>query len=153
MIFINKKGKLAEPEPPIICGKDILLELTKEIFNENLQNNKGLFIIKFGAEWCGPCKKIDPLVNDWFTKIQGPRVQCAMIDIDESFDIYAFLKSKKMVNGIPVILCYERGNISYVPDDVIIGADENQVNAFFERCFQKLRNLPKEEDELIVEDL
>ena len=26
------------------------------------------------------------------------------VDVDESFDLYAYLKSKKMVNGVPVIV-------------------------------------------------
>lgn len=106
-------------------------------FAELLKENPGLFIIKFGAEWCGPCKKIEGLVNDWFTKTND-KVQCAMIDIDESFDIYAFLKSKKMVNGIPAILCYEKDNHNYIPDDVVIGADVEKVNAFFTKNLSKV---------------
>jgi hypothetical protein len=63
-----------------------------------------------------------------------PNVQCAVIDIDESFDVYAFLKSKKMVQGIPAILCYKKGNVSYAPDQVVLGADMNQVSTFFSTC-------------------
>lgn len=106
-------------------------------FAELLKENPGLFIIKFGADWCGPCKKIEGLVNDWFNRT-NEKVQCAIIDVDESFDIYAFLKSKKMVNGIPAILCYEKGNINYIPDDVVIGADVAKVNAFFTRNLAKV---------------
>jgi len=63
-------------------------------------------------------------------------IQGAVIDIDDeaSFDLYAFLKSKKQVNGVPVILCYKKGNMTYVPDNVIVGADEDQVNRFFTAC-------------------
>ena len=106
-------------------------------FAELLKENPGLFIIKFGAEWCGPCKQIEGLVNDWFNKT-NEKVQCAIIDVDESFDIYAFLKSKKMVNGIPAILCYEKDNHNYVPDDVVIGADVAKVNAFFTKNLSKV---------------
>jgi thioredoxin 1 len=118
------------------------LEILTEIrdrnhFAELLQTNPGLFIIKFGADWCGPCKKIEGLVQEWFSKTND-KVQCAIIDVDESFDIYAFLKSKKMVNGIPAILCYEKGNHNYVPNDVVIGADVQQVNAFFARNLAKV---------------
>jgi len=116
----------------------ILTEIeNRNHFAELLKQNPGLFIIKFGADWCGPCKKIEGLVNEWFNKTNN-KVQCALIDVDESFDIYAFLKSKKMVNGIPAILCYYKDNHNYVPDDVVIGADVAQVNAFFQRNLSKV---------------
>ena len=35
-------------------------------------------------------------------------VICADIDIDENFDVYTFLKSKRMVNGIPAVLAIAR---------------------------------------------
>ena len=54
-------------------------------------------------------------------------------DIDDAFDLYAFLKSKKIVNGVPAILAYKVGNVGYAPDDVVIGADTSQVKMFFQR--------------------
>jgi thioredoxin 1 len=105
-------------------------------FAKILESNPGLFIIKFGAEWCGPCKKIENQVKEWIDKMPNT-VQCAIIDVDESFDVYAFLKTKKMVNGIPAILCYELGNLNYIPNDAVIGSDVKEVDAFFQRCLSK----------------
>lgn len=117
-------------------GLPILTEIRgKEHFAELLQSNPGRLVIKFGAEWCGPCKKIDGLVHDWFGKMPDT-VQCVMVDIDQSFEVYAFLKSKKMVNGVPVILCYNKGNLNYIPDNAVIGADINKVNLFFQQCLE-----------------
>ena len=42
-------------------------------------------------------------------------------------------KSKKMINGIPAIFAFKQGNISTVPDDVVVGADENQIRLFFQK--------------------
>ena len=39
-----------------------------------------------------------------------------------------------MVNGIPVILVYKRGNVSFAPDDSVTGSDPAQLDAFFKRC-------------------
>jgi hypothetical protein len=39
-----------------------------------------------------------------------------------------------MVNGIPVILMYKKGNTSFTPDDSVTGADPTQLDAFFKRC-------------------
>jgi thioredoxin 1 len=104
----------------------------REHFTEILQRNPGQIVIKFGADWCGPCKKIEPLVHGWIERMPET-AQSIIIDIDESFEIYSFLRTKKMVSGIPAILCYNKGNVSYIPDDSITGADVQAVNAFFQR--------------------
>lgn len=119
-------------------SREILTEIpSKENFAQLLQTNPGLLIIKFGATWCGPCKKIEGLVDQWFNQMPAT-VQCAIVDVDDCFEIYAFLKTKKMVNGIPVILCYQKGNLNYIPNDSVVGADVNQINLFFQRCLQKV---------------
>jgi thiol-disulfide isomerase/thioredoxin len=101
-------------------------------FLDLLKENPGQFIVKFGAEWCAPCKKIEKDVKYCFDRMPDT-VQCAIIDIDEYLDVYAFLKTKKMVNGIPAILCWNKGNLNYIPDDVVLGADNEQLRLFFER--------------------
>jgi hypothetical protein len=67
-----------------------------------------------------------------------PNAQCAIIDVDEAIEIYGFLKTKRVVNGIPAILCYRKGNLNYIPDDVVIGSDQKQVIAFFQRSYANL---------------
>jgi len=109
-------------------------------FAQLLQNNQGLIILKYGAEWCGPCKKIEGLVNEWYSKMP-PDVQCGLIDVDKNIELYGFLKSKKRINGIPAIMCYVKGNTHYIPDDMVVGADPAQINGFFQRSLQALRDL------------
>jgi thiol-disulfide isomerase/thioredoxin len=101
-----------------------------------LQNNPGVFIMKLGAEWCGPCKRIEELVHSCMEQAPS-NVQCAIIDVDEAIEIYSFLKKNRVVNGIPAILGYYKGNFNYIPDEVVIGADNNQIIAFFRRCYDK----------------
>lgn len=117
--------------------------LITEIKNMNqlmdiLTKNPGVVIIKFGAEWCGPCKLVNSLIHDCINKMPD-NVQCAVIDIDISFEIYAFLKKKRIVNGVPVILAYHKdnSNITYVPSDLVIGADKPKIIDFFNRCISK----------------
>ena len=38
----------------------------RENFIRLLEKNPGLVIIKMGATWCGPCKKIKPVVDAFF---------------------------------------------------------------------------------------
>ena len=109
--------------------------LTK--FNNLLVNNPGLIIIKFGAEWCKPCKLIQNQVEKYMQN-SPDNVQCCIIDIDEDFEVYAFLKNKKMVNGIPNVLCWYKNNIKYIPDDIVTGANSNEIELFFKRCANKM---------------
>ena len=102
-------------------------------FLELLKVNPGLIIVKLGATWCGPCKKIKHVVDGFFAS-SPDNVICADIDVDESFDLYAFLKNKKMVNGIPVIICYKKGNTTFIPDDCVTGINPVELSNFFTRC-------------------
>jgi len=121
-------------------SKQVISEIAnREAFFTLLQHNQGLIILKLGAKWCGPCKIIEPAVHGFFAS-SPPEVICADIDVDVSFDFYSFLKSKKMVNGIPVLLCYKKGNSTYAPDDMVTGADPLQLHQFFIRCGNHLED-------------
>jgi thiol-disulfide isomerase/thioredoxin len=124
-------------------SKQVISEIAnREAFVTLLQHNPGLIVIKLGTEWCGPCKMIKPAVHGFFAS-SPPEVVCADIDVDQCFDFYSFLKSKKMVNGIPALLCYKKGNATYIPDDMITGADPNQLHKFFVRCGNHLTHALK----------
>jgi len=106
-------------------------------YMELINSNPGLFIVKFGAEWCAPCKKIENEVMEAFNKMPD-NVQCAVVDIDNNFDVYAFLKTKKMFAGIPAILCYHKDNDSYIPDEIHNNSNKDDLHEFFTRCMELL---------------
>ena len=114
----------------------------RDAFFHLLQNNTGLVILKLGATWCGPCHAIKNVVHAFFAT-SPQQVICGDIDVDESFDFYALLKSKKMVNGIPVMLCYKKGNSTYIPDDMVTGSEPQALHAFFKRCGTHLMDVSK----------
>jgi thiol-disulfide isomerase/thioredoxin len=121
---------------PIITEFDGLQQ-----FNFILTNNPGLVILKLGATWCGPCQQIKGLVHGLMAQIMnvyGDKVVCCDIDVDESFELYALLKTKKMVNGIPAILCWKAGNLSVIPDDTALGSNQIEINLLFTRCTNHL---------------
>jgi thioredoxin 1 len=129
-----------------VITKEIITSFkSRDEFLEVLKVNPGLLVVKLGATWCGPCKKIQHIVDAFFAS-SPESVLCAEIDVDESFDFYAFMKNKRMVNGIPVMMCYKRGNVGFAPDDWVTGADPTALDHFFKRCglhlVQALKNFP-----------
>jgi|TARA_B110000093_G_C12781835_1_gene330857 thiol-disulfide isomerase/thioredoxin len=102
---------------------------------KNIGNN--IIILKFTATWCKPCNKIKPLVDEWFKKLPV-NIVIVELDIDDTVDLYASLKTKKMVNGIPVLLAYYEPSTReaahwFIPSDSVTGVDNMKVNDFFNR--------------------
>ena len=106
--------------------------ITRDEFGALLTNNNGVMLFKFGAEWCGPCKKIENLLHELFEELPE-NVSIYVLDVDDCFDLFSYLKHKKMVNGIPCILAYYRGNFSYAPDLCYSGTDNGELLRLFDQ--------------------
>jgi thiol-disulfide isomerase/thioredoxin len=150
MQFSNPHVKVAPAEAPSATAS-YERELSRLQFEEILRQNPGNVIVKFGATWCGPCKRIEAQVGQWFDLLtkcdKGPKgpsdpsvcetdqqtsnTLCIAVDVDNSIDLYGAFKSRRQVSGIPAILLFKKGNLSYIPDDMVVGADPRQVNDFF----------------------
>jgi hypothetical protein len=102
-------------------------------FQKTLKENKNIVILRFTASWCAPCKRIEPLVTS-FLQVMPEDVEFYNLDVDVNTEVYSFLKTKRRVNGIPAILCYVTGNVSYIPDHFVIGSSSDDINRFFKSC-------------------
>jgi len=117
--------------------REVITDLNSKEFQRlvnGLSNN--ILVIKFTAEWCGPCKKIKPTVDQWFNTLPG-NVILAEIDIDENLDLYMAFKRIKQIKGVPTIFAYYGNRTEenkFLPNDSVSGADLMMVNAFFERA-------------------
>lgn len=69
-----------------------------------LKGNK-LVIVKFGAEWCGPCKQIAPKYAQFAT--EHPNIVCLEVDIEELED----LPECRNVRGVPTFKFYKKGKM------------------------------------------
>lgn len=113
-------------------SKKVYVELnSRQELYELLCNNPGIIIIKLGATWCKPCQKIKAQVNELFLRTPDS-VLCFDLDVDEMFDVYAFLKKNKRVNGIPAILVWKKGNTTIVPDYSVTGSNMKTIYSLFQ---------------------
>lgn len=104
--------------------------------------NPGMIIVKFGAKWCAPCRNMENFAMEWFAKLP-PKIEVVNIDIDESLELYGFMKNKKMLKGIPAILMYEKGNETHIFDDAVNSSNIGEIDNFFTRCLARLSVMTK----------
>ena len=121
------------------------VEELKDLINSIDINRASIIILRFHATWCGPCANIDPYCKDAFSHLLS-NVIVADIDIDNSLELYMYLKNKKMIKGVPSILAYEprddrEQKLWYIPDDSVLNSDMVQVKSFFNRCNNKSKLL------------
>jgi thioredoxin 1 len=114
--------------------KDISLDQFKELLYS--LDNKTRVIIKFTASWCGPCKKIQPVVEELLNTLPK-NIIFIEIDIDESLELYILLKKYKQVNGIPATLVYNTRNKDddkwYISNDSVLGGDIEAIKQLFNK--------------------
>ena len=81
----------------------------RTVFLQLLNENKGVMIFKYTADWCKPCQSIKSEVDAHFSRISSDSVLCFEVDVDENFDLFAYMKTKKMMKGIPTLMAYKKG--------------------------------------------
>tara|TARA_Y100000389_G_C16968152_1_gene274354 strand:+ start:113 stop:511 length:399 start_codon:yes stop_codon:yes gene_type:complete len=116
--------------------KDVFVNLDI-LMLQNLQSTakSHIIILKFTANWCGPCKRTKSLVESHFCNLPDNALVFEL-DIDDPTNIplYSALKSKRQINGIPALLAFysdvERP-YWYVPDASVNSSSVPAINNFF----------------------
>jgi thiol-disulfide isomerase/thioredoxin len=100
--------------------------MKRDEFIEIQKNIEGVLIVFLWATWCKPCKLIKPYILPKLTNYI-----CISLDIDTSPEIYSALKAKKQIQGVPTLLAFKPGNISFIPDESISGTSKHDIDIFF----------------------
>ena len=95
--------------------------VTNENFEEVMAAGKPV-VIDFGAEWCGPCQALAPIIEELAEEYEGKVVICKC-DVGEDGDEIA---AQYRVRNVPTILFFKDG----AQVDKHVGtADKEQLKA------------------------
>ena len=93
--------------------KSLLLKVGDSDFATAVLGSPQPVLVDFSAEWCGPCRAIEPVMEALATEYAG-RVTVAKVDIDSSPAIAA----RYGVRAVPTVMIVANGEV----DRVLVGA-------------------------------
>lgn len=100
--------------------------INDDSFAYEVLKEKGLVIVDFSANWCGPCKMLSPVLEKISNEHRS--VKITRVDVDES----PMTSNKYNIRSIPMLIFFKNGRvvdeiIGFVPKDVINGVIDNNL--------------------------
>ncbi len=80
------------------------LEVNDSNFEAEVKNSEIPVVVDFWAPWCGPCRKISPIIDDLAAEYEG-KVKVVKVNTDENLKI----TQEFSISGIPSILIFKKG--------------------------------------------
>ena len=80
-----------------------VIEVGQDTFKERVVDSEKPVVVDFWAEWCGPCKKLSPIIEE----IAGERddVTFAKVNVDDQRTLAAMFQ----VFSIPTVVIFSGG--------------------------------------------
>lgn len=82
------------------------LTLTDDNFQAEVLDSTQPVLVDVGAAWCGPCRTLEPIVDELATEYAG-RVKVAKLDADA----HPATVARFQVRGLPTLLFFKDGNV------------------------------------------
>ncbi|KAL6513848.1 hypothetical protein OROHE_019304 [Orobanche hederae] len=111
--------------PPTRKGQVIAFHSSSKwntYFEDSKQTSK-LIVINFTANWCGPCRFIQPAINEFAEKYTD--VEFIKIDVDELFDV----AQKFGVRVMPTFILIKKGK----EVDKVVGTNKGDLQRKIEK--------------------
>lgn len=87
---------MAQNKPVDLTGEEL----------ESAKEENSLVVADFWAEWCGPCKTMEPIIESLAEKL-GDEVFFGKVNVEEERDA----ASQYQVSSIPAILFFKEGEL------------------------------------------
>ena len=96
-----------------------MLQITKDNFKTEIEEHKGLAVIDFYADWCGPCRMVGPIVEQIAN--ENPQYVVGKINVDEEPE----LANAFGIVSIPTLVVLKNGAVAKqvsgaMPKDAIL---------------------------------
>ncbi len=97
-----------------------VVQATDQTFDSEVMQAKQLVLVDFSATWCGPCKKLEPIVHEIAGDYDG-RLKVVKVDVDQA----PSTASKFGVMSVPTLLLFKNGAVK----DQVVGLVSKQALA------------------------
>ena len=102
-----------------------MIELRDENLKEEVQT--GLVVVDFWAPWCGPCRKLSPLLEEVAAEFEGKAKICK-INTDENIASAQYYA----VSALPSVIIFKDGEpvermVGLMPESTIISNIEKYL--------------------------
>lgn len=81
-----------------------VVEVTQDNFRSTVIDSDKPVVVDFWAEWCGPCKKLSPMIEGIADDMNG-QVTVATVDVDSERNLGAMFQ----IMSIPAVLIFKGG--------------------------------------------
>ncbi|GMQ29689.1 thioredoxin [Algoriphagus confluentis] len=71
-------------------------------------------LVDFFADWCGPCKMMQPILEDT-SRQMGDKVKIVKVDVDRN----PLAASKFQVRGVPTLILFRKGMVVWRQSGVV----------------------------------
>ncbi len=89
-----------------------LVEISEHNFETEVLQAPTPVVVDFYAPWCGPCKMIAPLLEQFAAEFEG-RIKFAKVNVDDAPE----LAGRYEVTGVPTLASFQGGQLA----DTMVG--------------------------------